>query len=88
MVQPGGHVTNIGVHGVPATLHLKSLWIKDITITTGLVDTYSTPTLLRLVASRQIEPGRFVTRRFPLEGILQAYAVFAPRPTPARSRSS
>ncbi len=55
LVRPGGHVANIGVHGQPATLHLESLWIRDVTITTGLVDTYSTPTLLRLVTARQID---------------------------------
>jgi len=49
MVRPGGHVANIGVHGKAATLHLESLWIKDVTITTGLVDTSSTPRLLDLV---------------------------------------
>ena len=54
LVRPGGHVANIGVHGKPATLHLEELWIRDVTITTGLVDTYSTPTLLR--AGR--EPAR------------------------------
>jgi len=77
LVRPGGRVANIGVHGAPATLHLESLWIKDITITTGLVDTYSTPTLLSLVAARQIEASRFVTHRFALDEILPAYDVFA-----------
>jgi alcohol dehydrogenase len=77
LVRPGGRVANIGVHGAPATLHLESLWIRDITITTGLVDTYSTPTLLRLVAARQIEAARFVTHRFEFGEILQAYDVFA-----------
>ncbi len=77
LVRPCGHVANIGVHGAPATLHLESLWIKDITITTGLVDTYSTPTLLRLVAARQIEASRFVTHRFALGDIMHAYDVFA-----------
>lgn len=77
LVRPGGRVANIGVHGAPATLHLESLWIRDITITTGLVDTYSTPTLLGLVAARQIEAARFVTHRFPLDDILHAYDVFA-----------
>jgi len=52
MVRPGGRVANIGVHGEPATLHLEELWIRNVTITTGLVDTYATPTLLRLVASQ------------------------------------
>jgi len=77
LVRPGGRVANIGVHGAPATLHLESLWIRDITITTGLVDTYSTPTLLGLVAARQIEAARFVTHRFELADILRAYDVFA-----------
>ena len=77
LVRPGGRVANIGVHGAPATLHLESLWIRDITITTGLVDTYSTPTLLSLVAARQIEAARFVTHRFALDEILRAYDVFA-----------
>jgi alcohol dehydrogenase len=77
LVRPGGRVANIGVHGAPATLHLESLWIRDITITTGLVDTYSTPTLLRLVAARQIEAARFVTHRFELDDILEAYDVFS-----------
>jgi len=68
------------VHGKPATLHLESLWIRDITITTGLVDTYSTPTLLRLVAARQIDAARFVTHRFDLSDILSAYDVFQHAP--------
>ena len=67
LVRPGGHVANIGVHGQPATLHLESLWIRDVTITTGLVDTYSTPTLLRLVTARQIEAAQFVSHRFSLQ---------------------
>ena len=46
IVRPGGTVANIGVHGAPATLHLEKLWIKDVTIATGLVDTFTTPTLL------------------------------------------
>src|SRR5437660_1975611 len=77
LARPGGRVANIGVHGHPATLHLESLWIKDITITTGLVDTYSTPTLLKLVAAHQIEAARFVTHRFALGEIEEAYEVFA-----------
>src|ERR1700681_2113468 len=49
LVRPGGHVANIGVHGKPVTLHLEKLWSRDVTITTGLVDTSSIPTLLKLV---------------------------------------
>jgi len=77
LVRPGGHVANVGVHGGPATLHLEDLWIKNVTITTGLVDTYSTPTLLRLVAARQIESSRFVTHRFGLAEFIDAYDVFS-----------
>lgn len=77
LVRPGGRVANIGVHGKPATLHLESLWIRDVSLTTGLVDTYSTPTLLRLVASHQIDAGRFVTHHFGLEEIEAAYDTFA-----------
>jgi len=76
LVRPGGHVANIGVHGKPATLHLESLWIKDITMTTGLVDATSTATLLRLIESHQIDAARFVTHRFALDDILTAYDVF------------
>ena len=76
LIRPGGRVANIGVHGKSATLHLESLWIRDVTITTGLVDTYSTPTLLRLVTARQIDAARFVTHRFDLSDILSAYDVF------------
>jgi alcohol dehydrogenase len=76
LVRPGGRVANIGVHGKPATLHLESLWIRDVTVTTGLVDTYSTPTLLRLVASRQIDAARFVTHHFSLAEMEAAYDTF------------
>ncbi len=76
LVRPGGHVANIGVHGKPATLHLESLWIRDITVTTGLVDATSTATLLRLIESHQIDAARFVTHRFALDDILTAYDVF------------
>ena len=77
LVRPGGHVANIGVHGKPATLHLESLWIRDVTITMGLVDTYSTPTLLKLVTSRQVDATPFVTHHFDLNDIISAYDVFA-----------
>lgn len=77
LVRPGGRVANIGVHGKPATLHLESLWIRDVTVTTGLVDTYSTPTLLRLVATHQVDAGRFVTHHFPLADMEAAYDTFA-----------
>lgn len=77
LVRPGGHVANIGVHGAPATLHLESLWIKDVTITTGLVDTSSTARLLGLVQNRQLDPSPMVTQSFALPDIMRAYDVFA-----------
>lgn len=76
LVRPGGHVANIGVHGQPATLHLERLWIRDVTITTGLVDASSTPTLLRLVASRQIDARPFITHHFDLDETVAAYDTF------------
>jgi alcohol dehydrogenase len=77
LVRPVGRVANIGVHGKPVTLHLERLWTRDLTITTGLVDTYSTPTLLRLLASHQIDAHRFVTHRFGFDEFIQAYDVFS-----------
>ena len=77
LVRPGGHVANVGVHGKPATLHLEELWIRNVTITTGLVDTYSTPSLMRLLTSGQLDAHRFVTHRFALDDIVAAYDVFA-----------
>ena len=77
LARPGGHIANIGVHGEPATLHLEQLWSRNVTITTGLVDTYTTPTLLRLVTSHQVDAGRFVTHHFKLDQFEQAYDVFS-----------
>jgi len=77
LVRPGGHVANVGVHGRPVTLHLETLWIKDVTITTGLVDTRTTPTLLRLLADQQIDPTPLVTHRFALDDMPTAYDVFS-----------
>jgi alcohol dehydrogenase len=77
LVRPGGRIANIGVHGEAATLHLEEQWIRDITVTTGLVDTYSTPTLLRLVASHLLDAGRFATHHFGLDDFPEAYQVFA-----------
>jgi alcohol dehydrogenase len=77
LARPGGHIANIGVHGEPVTLHLEDLWIRDVTITTGLVDTYTTPTLLRLVMSHQLDAARFVTHHFALDQFEKAYDVFA-----------
>jgi alcohol dehydrogenase len=77
LVRPGGHVANIGVHGKPATLHLENLWIRNVTVTTGLVDTATTPTLLRLLAAGQLDVSSLITHRFRMSEFLQAYDVFA-----------
>ena len=77
LIRPGGRVANVGVHGHPATLHLEDLWIKGVSIKTGLVDTYSTPTLLKLIASRQLEVGGFITHLFAMDEFMDAYDVFA-----------
>ncbi|RST17682.1 alcohol dehydrogenase [Streptomyces sp. WAC05374] len=78
MVRPGGRVANVGVHGKPATLHLEDLWIKDVTITTGLVDTHSTPMLLRMMAAGRLPAASaLVTHRFELSRMEEAYDVFA-----------
>ncbi|WP_433518757.1 zinc-dependent alcohol dehydrogenase family protein [Nonomuraea sp. CA-143628] len=77
LVRPGGHVANVGVHGTPATLHLEDLWIRNLTITTGLVDTYSTPTLLDMIAAGRLDPSRFITHRFALRDMDAAYETFA-----------
>ncbi|HEX3296057.1 MAG TPA: zinc-dependent alcohol dehydrogenase family protein [Nocardioides sp.] len=76
LVRPGGRVANIGVHGAPATIHLETLWIKNVTITTGLVDTSSTPRLLKLLADGQLDPTPIITHRFGLEQFMEAYDVF------------
>jgi len=77
LVRPGGRVANIGVHGKPATLHLEDLWIRNVTITTGLVDTYSTPKLLDMLVAGQLDTGHMVTHRFALDDIMRAYDVFS-----------
>ena len=77
IVAPGGVIANIGVHGIKVDLHLENLWDRNITITTRLVDTVSTPMLLSVVKSRKIDPAVFITHRFPLSAILDAYETFA-----------
>lgn len=77
LVRPGDHVANIGVHGLPAMLHLEKIWDKNPTVTTGLVDVYSTSTLVQLVESRRIGEDSIITHRLPLEEILTAYEIFS-----------
>jgi alcohol dehydrogenase len=77
LIRPGGRVANVGVHGHPVTLHLEKLWIRDVLITTGLVDTSTTPKLLKLIAGGRLDPTVFATHRFSLAETMEAYDVFA-----------
>ena len=77
LIRPGGRVANVGVHGHPATLHLEKLWIRDVTITTGLVDTSTTARLMKLIAEGRLDPLPFATHRFPLGSVMEAYDTFA-----------
>jgi alcohol dehydrogenase len=76
LIRPGGRVANVGVHGHSATLHLEKLWIRDVTITTGLVDTFTTPQLLKLIAQGRLDATAFATHRSPLAETMAAYDVF------------
>jgi alcohol dehydrogenase len=76
LVRPGGRVANVGVHGHPATLHLEKLWIRDVTIMTGLVDTFTTPQLLKLIAEGRLDATPFATHRFALDETMAAYDTF------------
>jgi alcohol dehydrogenase len=76
IVAPGGTIANIGVHGVKVDLHLERLWDRNITITTRLVDTTTTPMLLKTVQVRKIDPKQLITHRFKLDRILEAYEIF------------
>jgi alcohol dehydrogenase len=77
LIRPGGRVANVGVHGCAATLHLERLWIRDVLITTGLVDTFTTPKLLKLIAEGRLDPTPFATHRFGLSDTEEAYDIFS-----------
>jgi alcohol dehydrogenase len=81
IVGAGGRIANIGVHGKPVQLHLEKLWDRNITLTTRLVDTVTTPLLLKLLQTGTLRPAGLVTHRFGLEDIMQAYDTFADRAT-------
>lgn len=76
VIAPGGHIANVGVHGKTVSLHLETLWSKNITITTRLVDTVSTPLLLKTVVSKKVDPSKLITHHFDLSDIMQAYESF------------
>ncbi|MEO8967202.1 MAG: hypothetical protein ABI355_06375, partial [Solirubrobacteraceae bacterium] len=77
LIRPCGRVANIGVHGKPVTLHLETLWTRDVTVTTGLVDTFTIPRLMKLVASGRLDPTIFATHRFALGDTMSAYDTFS-----------
>mgnify|MGYP001419288245 CR=1 FL=1 len=76
LVAPGGVIANVGVHGTKVDLHLEDLWSRNVTITTRLVDTVTTPMLLKTVQSGRLQPAKLITHRFGLGEILQAYETF------------
>jgi alcohol dehydrogenase len=76
IVAAGGRIANVGVHGKPVELHLERLWDRNITLTTRLVDTVTTPMLLKIVQSGKLQPARLVTHRFALSDVMQAYETF------------
>ena len=76
IVRPGGHIANVGVHGKPVELQIQDLWIQNITITMGLVNTNTTPMLLKTVSSGKLEPSKLITHHFKLKEVLEEYEVF------------
>ena len=76
VIAAGGTIANIGVHGCKVDLDLERLWSHNVTITTGLVDTFSIPMLLKTVQSKRIDATQLITHRFKLTEILQAYDTF------------
>lgn len=76
IIAPGGTIANVGVHGIKVDLHLERLWSQNISITTRLVDTVTTPMLLKTVASGKLDPKKLITHRFKLDHILDAYETF------------
>jgi alcohol dehydrogenase len=76
IIAPGGRIANVGVHGKPVSLHLEKLWAQNITITTRLVDTLTTPMLLKTVTAGKLEPAKLITHRFKLSNIMDAYETF------------
>lgn len=76
VVRPGGHIANVGVHGTKVDLQIQDLWIKNITLTTGLVNTNTTPMLLKTVTSGKLQPEGLITHRFSFDNFMDAYEVF------------
>jgi len=77
IVRPGGHVANVGVHGKAVSLELQNLWIQNISISMGLVNTNTTPLLLKLVMSKKIQAEKFATHFFGFDEFIAAYDTFS-----------
>jgi len=76
IIAPGGHIANVGVHGKSVELHLETLWAQNITITTRLVDTVTTPMLLKVVHSKKLDANQLITHHFKLSDVIAAYDTF------------
>jgi alcohol dehydrogenase len=76
LVAPGGTIANIGVHGKSVELHLETLWARNISMTTRLVDTVTTPMLLKMVQSKKVNAKQLITHHFQLSDIIKAYDTF------------
>jgi alcohol dehydrogenase len=76
LVRPGGTIANIGVHGIPVELPMQNMWIQNVTLTMGLVDTVSIPTLMKMVAGGRIPAEKMGTHSFTFDQMDQAYDVF------------
>ena len=77
IVRPGGHIANVGVHGKSVDFQIQKLWIRNITLTTGLVNTNTTPMLLKTVEAKKLQPENLITHRFTADQFMQAYEVFS-----------
>ena len=76
LLKPGGHLANVGVHGKPVELHIEELWIRNVTITMGLVCTSTTSMLLKNIESKKLQPEKLVSHRFDFSDMINAYEVF------------
>ncbi|GAC1381408.1 MAG: zinc-dependent alcohol dehydrogenase family protein [Ginsengibacter sp.] len=76
IIRPGGHIANVGVHGHPVEFQIQKLWIQNITLTTGLVNTNTTPMLLKTILSNKLDPKKLVTHHFKFDNIMEAYKIF------------
>ena len=73
----GGTIANIGVYSQSAELHKETLWVKNITIRMGVVNTTTIPLLLKTIQSGKLDPSPLITHRFPFANVLLAYEIFA-----------